>query len=153
QDAQIGEYQTIRAQLDIENEVLKQREKLVRTKKTKVISDLEAFFERIERGDPKREAQELHIETLARLDAIGNIEDPDVMGAELHRAEVQFTSNMEALRNRYRVARPRGIVLSRASEQDWAAYRKSADEIERLICVPVESSIQSKVAELLRQRG
>lgn len=147
------EFNRMREEMDIRNELLKKRAKQVKGKKDKLIGTLNEFYERIERGDPKHRAEILGAEFEGRFALIGALDDPDRMGRELQKAELEMREQLDSLRKDYRISRPGGISLSKDGESDWARYRAINAELESTIFSPLQARLDACLAGVLQQRG
>lgn len=153
-DAPLGnEYNRMREELDSQNELLKKREKGIAQKKNRLQESLNRFFLGLENGQYKSSAEELERRIADRLTSISALADPDLMGRELLKSEEDMRISLSELRSSTKISRPRGIGLSRSSENDWARYRVLQDELELEVYSPLEERLQSHLAQVLRDRG
>lgn len=153
-DAPLGsEFNRLRDGMEEQNRLLKLREKRVSVKKEKLQNSINQFFIRVEDGLTVKEAEDFKVEILRRFSLVRAIDDPDEMGRELLRIERDLRIGMDSLRKSNRIIRPRGVGLNRSGESDWARYRSICDEIESSVYFPLETALQEKLAEVLRERG
>ncbi len=153
-DAPLGnEFNRLREEMELQNDLLKKREKKISVRKEKLYSSLDNFFSKIDEGRPKAEAELLRIEYANKFENIKSLDDPDQMGKELQRVEREARDKLSTLRSEHKITRPRGIGLNRSGEQQWAHYRAIYDELESTIFYPIEQQFQKMLAEVLRERG
>jgi hypothetical protein len=153
-DAPLGEqFNRMRDEMDAQVEVLRKREKQVSFKKAKLQADLDNFFERIDRGDPKKDVEIIESDFDQRFDRILLLDNPDEMGRDLQAAESDLRRQLESMRQKHRIIRPRGIGLSKSGEADWARYRVLTDQLETQLFSGLETKLDGRVAGVLRERG
>ena len=151
--ATFAEYYALAKEFDDRNDLLKKREKLVAVKKDKFRTELSRFFEQVEAGKPGQITETFGQQVMARMEALEQIDDPDAMGVDLHRAEAEFRDGLERLRGEYRVRRPQGIGLTKQLTSDWQAYKRVSEELESECFMPLVAQFEGRMGSLLERRG
>ena len=113
-------------------------------------------------GQPHREATSLLAELETRFEAIDPRRSPDETAASILALEADARKQLESLRSRYRVAKPRGVGLSKRLRSDWDSYLREADTLEtevfsvarqRLDEITTKASASASVALDRRRRA
>lgn len=143
------EYRRIKEEFQERSRLLKKKSDMAREKKKKFVADLEAYFDKIEHGEPVKRAEELRQEFLGRLEAINNISDPGVAGDELLKLEKDFIGAVSELEKSYTVTRPRGVGMTKRLTSDWQAYQKNADRLDEKVYMPLRAEIGEVITETL----
>lgn len=131
-----------RKELEKKELARRRREKAVSTKKKKLSSELDVFFERVGRGLPAMEVDELKRQTDSRMRAATSMNDPDAASEALLGAERFAYKQLEQIRDRYVVKKPRGVGLSRAMTREWDAYNTEVEGMEKEIFAPFAEHIR-----------
>ncbi|OGR35702.1 MAG: hypothetical protein A2091_08385 [Desulfuromonadales bacterium GWD2_61_12] len=153
-NAPLGEeFQRIKSEMDLRKDVLEKREKLVKVRKDKFKESLDLFFDKVEKGKPGEEAEQIKAKFDTRFDAIAELDDPDLMGEQLHWLEEEIRRSTDDLRQGYRVSRPQGIGLTKQMTSDWRAYRNIYSELEENRFTPLTAHFDGRLAKLLERRG
>ncbi len=147
------EFNRMKEEMDVRNDLLRKREKLVSVRKEKFKNSLNEFFEKVERGEPGTDSERIKADFDHRFDAVASVEDPDEMGKQLHKLEDDFRRALGELRSRYRVSRPQGVGLAKQLTSDWQAFRRVYDELEESRFASLSTHFDGRLAELLEQRG
>lgn len=147
------EFQRIKAEMNERKDLLKKREELVKVRKEKFGASLDEFFQRIERGEPSADAEHIKDRFTSKFDSVAAVDDPDQMGEELHRLEIEIRDAVDNVRQKYRVSRPQGIGLTKQMTSDWQAYRRVFAELEEVCFAPLTSHFDGRLAGLLNERG
>jgi len=142
------EYRAIKEQLTKDAELLKKRALRINARKQAFSHELDAFFKKLEKGEPSAAASRLVEEAQKRAFAIAEINDAERAGRELLRLESDLRKFVSALRNEYKITKIRGVGLSKKAIADWDAYRKNADRLEEEVFAPLEKSLDAIVSEL-----
>ncbi len=109
----------------------RRREKQVSTKRKNIAASLDSFFERIGDGLPETELSSLRETIKQRMDAAAKMADPDDASSALLDAEKEANRRLSEIRENYRLAKPRGVGLSRSLQRDWNAYLVEAERLEK----------------------
>jgi signal transduction histidine kinase len=138
-------YSDQRSELERLELARRRREKQVSTKRKNMAASLEGFFERTGAGLPETELASLRESIRQRMDAAARMKDPDEASSALLDAEREANRRLSDIRESYRLAKPRGVGLSRSLQREWNAY---SAEIERLDS-EVFDPFSAEVAETL----
>lgn len=153
-DAKLSDYYNrLREEMDARNELLKKREKQVKVKKEKFKDSMDGFFRRVEEGIPGKESEDLRSNFDRRFDVVAALDDPYIMGMELHRMENELRDALDRLRKDYKVTRPQGIGLTKGMTADWQAYKRVSEELEQIRFKPLSDHFDSRLSDILSQQG
>lgn len=153
-NAPLGEeFSRIKDELDARNDLLRKREKLVSVRKEKFKNALRDFFEWVESGAPGEDAKLLRSKFDEKFNAVEALDDPDVMGTQLHRLEGDIRRSVDELRQKYRISRPQGVGLTKQMVSDWQAFGKVYEELETTQFSPLVDHFNQRLASVLEQRG
>jgi len=125
----------------------RRREQLVAVKKRTLTNDLEAFFLHTSQGLPETEVDELRRKVANRMAAATRLPSPDQAAAALLNAERDALASLTAIQARYRVARPRGVGLSRQLTRDWDAYLTTQERLDREVFEPASREVASTLGK------
>lgn len=126
----------------------RRQEKSKNTKKKNLQTALDVFFEKTAKGIHLAEVETLKSTSQASLEAAIKIEDPDKASAALLNAEKRAHAKLEEIRSKYRVAKPKGIGLSKPLQRDWDAYIEEQAKIEEKIFQPIAKEIAASLGKL-----
>lgn len=128
--ARADAYVQKRSEFELVDIARKRREKQVTTRRNSFRQSLEKTLQRIEEGGPETEMADL-LETFGR-DVDSAAAEPDIDRAVRQLLELETTGRrrMQALRDSYRVVKPRGVGLSKTLLRDWVAYSDGMDRID-----------------------
>ena len=122
-------YSERRAELERLELARRRREKQATTKKRNIAASLDGFFDRVNADLPETELANLRETIVERMEAASKMKDPDLASAALLDAEREASRKLLEVRESYRLAKPRGVALSKPLQRDWNAY---TSELERL---------------------
>lgn len=126
-----------------QNELLRrQREQQVRNKRAAFSQELEERLGQIERGAPQTETEALLKEAAERLKLAANIRPAEQAARAVVQAEGEIRQRLKDLREKYHIAKPRGIALSKKTAADWEAYLLSAEELEHKVYNPFAERLE-----------
>ena len=130
-----------------QDELLKKREDRIRNRKQQFASGLGNFFQKIELGEPINEARKIKDDIEAKLKTISVLTEnnPEEAGRQLLKTEAAFRAEMADLRKRYSITRPRGIGFTKNQLENWSAYLKEAEELEKKHFKPLEEQLQGEM--------
>ena len=154
ESAPLGEYfNRTKEEMDERDKLLKNREKQVKARKERFNASLDSFFKRIEDGKPGEQTEQIREEFDRRFNSLANVDDPDILGQELHRIETDLSASLDTLRKDYKISRPQGVGLTKAMTADWQAYKRVIGELESSQFKPLADHFDNRLFELLQQRG
>lgn len=139
------EFASTKGELNQEAELLKKRGKSTKGRRDELRSELSDFFSQIEKGVPTEEASRIRALVMERAEAIADIGDTDRSAAALLDLERDARSAIERLDRTLTVARPRGVGLTKALDQDWIAYQRNVERIRQEVIVPLASEVETLI--------
>jgi len=138
-----------RRRREIERAELARREieKTGGQERRKLAQSLDLGFERINSGEPKKEAAAI-VESLRRkvadLLAQGQV---DLFGDSLLNLEAEATRQLESLKRKYGVGKPEGVGLTEDLYRDWLVYSAEVENLNRVVFSQAEMEISEIVSE------
>lgn len=138
-------WSTRRADLERNELLRRQREQQVRSKRAAFSQDLEARLAQIERGEPQNEAEALLAEAAERLKQATAVRPAEQAARAVVQAEGEIRQRLKSLREKYHLAKPRGIALSKKTEADWEAYLVSSEELEHKVYNPFAERLEKMI--------
>lgn len=133
---------TRRAELERNELLRRQREQQVRSKRAAFGQELEERLVQIERGEPQNEVEALLKEAAERLKVATEVRPAEQAARAVVQAEGEIRQRLKNLREKYHIAKPRGVGLSKKAEEDWEAYVLSAEELERKVYNPFAERLE-----------
>lgn len=119
------------------NELLRrEREVQARSKRTAFGTQLDAAFAQIAADDPKRELEDLLASLEKTLAVAQTLRPTERAASAVIAAEMTGLSQLEALRKRYDITKPRGIALTKRLLRDWDHYRSAHKVVEQDVFEP-----------------
>jgi len=142
-----GDFWRVKNELDRQDKLLKKRKDRISYRKQKFASELGNFFQKIENFDPINEAHNTKDSIEAELKAIDVMseDNPEEAGRQLLKTETEFRSEMADIRTRYSITRPRGIGLTKNQKDNWDAYLKESEELEKKQFEPLEAHLRVEI--------
>ena len=94
------------------------------------------------KGDSsKKSADEVRHFTNTRLENLTSIEDDGDLAVAINNLEAEVSKRISDLRKDASISKPRGIVLTKILERDWAAYQRMSGEIRSEIIEPLNAEV------------
>jgi signal transduction histidine kinase len=140
-----------RESLKTDAERLKRRDASFRGRKMRFTSDLERVLASIEAGEPAVAVAAIVDDLRTSLAAFQRM-DGSADAHALLDLETTFLSELEAIRSKLNVTRPRGIALSKSIEAAWRSYERAAANIQETVFEPARAE-GSALLENFRQRN
>jgi len=122
-------------------EAMEKKEKMAKVKKKKLIDDLEQFFKQVEGDDPNRVVRDLLQDAERDFKVASEIRDPDESAQAFLDAESAARKRLNDLRNKFKIARPRGFAPGKKLQFDWEAHLHEAERLERDLFTPTAEKI------------
>ena len=119
----------------------RRREKQVSTKRKNIAASLEGFFDRVNSRLPETELSSLRNSITQRMDAAARMKDPDEASTALLDAEKDANRRLAEIRESYRLAKPRGVGLSKPLQRDWNAYSAEMERLENEVFDPFSAEV------------
>ena len=139
-------YNEQRSELERLELARRHQEKLASTKRKNFAESLEEFFQRVRDGQPEIELSDLRRSISSQMDAVEKIKDPDEASFALLAAEREVNLKLWEIRESYRVAKPRGIGLSRFLQRDWGKYSAEMERLEKVFFDPFSAEVARRVS-------
>ena len=139
-------YNEQRSELERLELARRHQEKLASTKRKNFAELLEKFFQRIRDGQPEIELSDLRRSISSQMGAVEKIKDPDEASFALLAAEREVNLKLWEIRESYRVAKPRGIGLSRFLQRDWGKYSAEMERLEKVFFDPFSAEVARRVS-------
>lgn len=129
----------------------RRREKQVSTKRRNIATSLEGFFQRVGEGLPVAELAALRSMINQRMDSAARMKNPDEASTALLDAEKEANRRLSEIRENYRLAKPRGVGLSRALQRDWDAYLAEQEKLEKEFFVPFSQEVAKSLGAVAKE--
>jgi len=142
-----GDFWKVKEEFERQDKLLKKREKRKSNKKQKFASELNNFFQKIEKAELLNEELNIKDSTETKIKTISTLieTNPEEAGRRLLKVEAEFRMEMANLRKNYSITRPRGIGLTKNQLANWKVYQKEADELENNQFKPLEDNLQKEI--------
>lgn len=151
-DGERAEYYVVRKkELEKLELARRKREKQVSTKRKNLSVSLDGFFQRSQQGLPKLEIDNIRNRIKHRMDSAAKISDPDEAAIALMDAEKEANKRLSELQESYRIAKPRGVGLSRQLQRDWEAYTTESQRLENEVFKPFSEEISRQLGDIATQ--
>lgn len=147
-----GTYAERRAEISRIEKARRKQEKAAAARRAALTSEIEAFFQRTEAGEPLREVDAIVRDLSAELTAATNVSEPAVAASVIVNAEARAKKRFEEVVSEYRVSVPRGLGLTKRLRRSVQAQQREfqrlvtnivtprAQEVERLITQATEAA-------------
>ncbi len=151
-EADYGDYFRKRKdELDRLDRARKKRDKQVGTKRKKLASALDGFFQKSSQQLPEAELNTLRLKVRTRMDAASKMENPDEAAEELLEAENDANQRLTDLRKSYQIAKPRGVGLTKQLERDWASYQQELSRLEAELFTPFSKEVAETLGRMAEE--
>ncbi|MFA4846333.1 MAG: ATP-binding protein, partial [Patescibacteria group bacterium] len=125
---------------------LDKRERMVSSKRKQLSDNLVEFFQRYDAGKPQEEALALTEDISTKLKYASQIDDPKAAAAAFLDIESSARRRLSDLQNRYRLARPRGVGLSKALQREWGDYLDAFEKLQETVFDPTNALVEAEVS-------
>ena len=133
---QASDFIEMREELREKHELLQRRATLVRERRKAFSKDLDAFFKSVNAEGPKLAVQALLERANDQFSTLARDAEADDASRILMDLETQIYESLRAVDEQHRVARPRGIGLTRQLQREWEAYRRVRHLLEQDVFRP-----------------
>ncbi len=140
-----------RAELDRAERARRKRETLATNRRKKFVEKLETVFAEFDQKRPESQATELVAHVNRELGFAARETSTDRAAALMVETEASAKLQLEGLRERYRIARPRDIGLGRQITRDWEAYLRERERLEQEVFAPTEKQITETIGEAAKR--
>lgn len=146
------EFRRERERLQDDAERLRRHEASTRERKRRFATELDAALAAIESGTPATAANQLLEELRSRLAALADLE-PEKAATSVLNVEEAFADGITTLEQRFTLARPRGIALSKAAEAAWRSFERAQTILHDTVFEPTRVEANRAIEEFRRMRG
>ena len=94
---------------------------------------------------PQRKVADVLQSLKNEIQGLAEVLDPNRQASELLAAELRARREVRGIREESRIARPRGVGLSREVRQSWEAYRSEFLKLDEICFGPAESEIAETI--------
>ncbi len=144
-------FTTTKADLERTELARRRRESQISEKRKILRAELDNVFVRLDAGKPHEEMASLLNEVSFKLNAAARLEDSVQAGNLFIETEAQAREAILALRNNYRVSKPRGMGLSKELNRDWQAYLTEYQHVEGEVFQPATKRLDELVGNLAHE--
>ena len=139
-------FHELKAELERLELARRKREQLVSVKRKKLSEDLTGFFLLYDAGKPQEEALELAEDISKQLEHASLIAEPKSAATAFLEIESSARRRVADLQERYRVARPRGVGLSKSQQREWGNYLEASDRLQETVFAPAIALVEDVVS-------
>lgn len=151
-DADFGDYfRERKTELDRLEKARNRREKQVGTKKKKLATALESFFQNTTQKLPEAEIDALRLQVNARMEAASRMDNPDEAAEELLDAENEANRRLTDIRASYQIAKPRGVGLTKQLSRDWTAYQREQERLDSELFSPFSKEVAESLGRMAEE--
>lgn len=144
-------YSDQRAELERLELARRKREKQVSTKRRNIAARLDGFFDRVNAGLPETELSNLRVTIDQRMASASKMKDPDLASSALLDAEREANRRIAEIRESYRVAKPRGVGLSKALQREWNAYSSEVQRLDQEVFSPFSHEVSQTLGAVAKE--
>ena len=134
-----------RAELEQQELIKRQRERLVSTRRKQFQDRLEDFFQQLDQGIPQMNVSKILQTFEDQIQSLSNILDPNHQASEIVAAELHARREIRKAKEELRIARPRGVGLSRGVRKSWDLYRSEMLKLDESCFDPAENEIDKAI--------
>ena len=134
-----------KTELERQELIRRQRDRLVSTKRKQFQDRLEEFFRQLDQGVPQMKVSEILQTFKDQIQSLNKIHDPNHQASEIVAAELHARREIRIAKEDIRVARPRGVGLSRGLRKSWDNYRSEILKLDESCFDPAESEIDKAI--------
>ncbi len=147
QDSPEARYVDIRKELSRQDTLRRRREALVSVKRQKLRDELAAFFKRYDAAEPRERIDEIMDGLKRELAYAASLDDPMEAAQTFLDLEETARKAITDLETRYKVARPRGVGLSKNLLKEWEDYAVACGQLQERVFDPARKRIDELVGE------
>lgn len=123
--------------------IQQENERRVRVKKKKIVDELTDFFLRIVREEPQKEIAVLLNNADVSYKEIRTISDPNSASILFLNNEALLRRELDFIRKKYLIVKPRGVGLSKQTQFDWQAYQREYENLEIKLFSPAAQKLNN----------
>ncbi len=147
-----GIYEGKRTELRREEAVRKEREKIAKNERNKLAAALDELFEKVQSRVPEKEVEQIVDEARREIQATSEVEDKLKASGVLLEIESTAHVQIDELRKRYKLTKPRGLGLTTKLRKEWEAWTKEANRLEAEIFGPADQELQQMLTGAAEQQ-
>jgi signal transduction histidine kinase len=151
--SEANRFADVQEELDRKAKLRQRREQSARVRRAEFEQALATSGRAVAEGEIDNEAAAIIDQLRMQLSAAAQIGDPDEAAREFIAAERRARRALADIRERYRVAAPRGFGLPRALRRDFEAYRADWQRVEETTLVPAEEMIETTIGEAVDEHA
>ena len=140
-----------KAELERVEFIKRRRERLVSTKRKQFQDRLEDFFQQLYQGTPQVKVAQVIQSFKDQIQSLNKIRDPNRQASEILAAELNARREFRKVKEELRIAKPRGVGLSRDVRKSWDAYRSEILKLDESCFDPAESEIDKTIRHHTRR--
>jgi signal transduction histidine kinase len=140
-----------RAELDRLERARRKREQQVSSRRRSFNESLETFFASLEQGKPQEEVSQFLTSVSREFEAAASIRDQEQAVVKFINIESSARHQLGILRDSYKIAKPRGVGLTKQLRRDWDAYLSQAEKLEGELFAPASTQIEEIIGEAARR--
>ena len=134
-----------KAELERIELIKRQRESSVSTKRKQLQDRLEVFFQQLEQGTPQMKVSKILQTFKDQIQSLNKVRDPNHQASEILAAELHARREIRKAKEELRIAKPRGVGLSRGVRKSWDTYRSEMLKLDESCFDPAESEIDKAI--------
>ena len=147
-DAPDSFYQETKDEFARRAKLREQQEKKAKAKRTALAKTLEKFFTNYDGGTVQTEACKILDEVRQELEALSHVQDVYTASEGFLRTEEEGRNKLAALENSCRIARPRGLALTKRQQKDWDDYLNAFAALQQNVFGPSVHALDELVGKL-----
>lgn len=124
----------------------RKREESVFERRKQFSTQLDNFFQQLERKEPESDISTLHAEIHAALNGATSESDPERAANLLIEAEGYAERGLDDLRKKYSITRPRDIGLPTTTRREWDAYQIERNRLEDELFSRVDKTTRETIS-------
>ncbi|MES2462869.1 MAG: ATP-binding protein [Armatimonadota bacterium] len=144
-------YEEIKGELERAALARNRREGLVREKIKLLNNNLDDFFSKVDEDSPEKSVESILTEVTHRLTLASASSDPEQAAVVFLETEARARRLISNLKLEYRIAKPRGMGLSKELSRKWLQYQRESSRLEKSIFEPAIMRVDELVGDLARQ--
>ena len=140
------EYDEKRMELSREDEARKKRKEDAKIIKRNFLDELNCFFEEVNAGKPKEDANALKIDLKNKLLEVREIPELQLAAGKILNLEKTKQTEIRELVGKYKISRPR-VGLSKQIRRDWEAYKTTFSSLRANVFNPLRTLVEELISD------
>jgi len=130
------------------NEVIRRdHEVAAKKQRDSLANNLDAMFEKVSGDEPRRDVDKFVADLQERLRATPQAGDAAVFEATLLGIDTQARKQLDNIRKRYRLPKPRGLALTPKLQREMEFYETQLEVLEQDVFAPTRERINTMIAK------